>query len=201
MVVHREVAEGFGIVVLNAGVNEGVNLRHDGVDLGCLERLFSPLAQVLEKSTTVGRVLVAEHGARGDVHDRGENVIAQLVVVVLEQCDRNAVVVGVNRVDGISGNSGRFGIDVGVAGECTTVKTKVRGFDGFTRDWVGRHVEWRRVFVVVCRSRHVSFELSGLTKAEDDDSAILVDDALRDESVKMRCTNGDRGLEFEDPAA
>ena len=87
------------------------------------------------------------------------------------------------------------------AGECTTVKTKVCGFDGFTRNWVGRHVEWCRVFVVVCRSRHVSFKLCGLTKAEDDDSAILVDDALRDESVKMRCTNGDRGLEFEDPAA
>ena len=38
MVVHREIAEGFGIVVLDAGGDECFNLCHDRVDLGCLER-------------------------------------------------------------------------------------------------------------------------------------------------------------------
>ena len=128
-------------------------------------------------------------------------MVAKLVVVVLEKRRGDAVVVGVNGIDGISGNCGKSGGHAWIACECTAMKPVVRGFDGFTRDGIRVRVNGCRVFVAVCRSRHVSFELCGLTQAEDDDSAILVDDAFHDECVKMRCPNRDRGLEFEDPAA
>ena len=48
VVVHREVAKRFGIVVLDAGADERIDLRNNGVDLRRLERLFGSGAQMLK---------------------------------------------------------------------------------------------------------------------------------------------------------
>ena len=80
--------------------------------------------------------------------------------------------------------------------ELLLLKTRVRGYDGFTRDGVGFDVEWRRVVPVVCRPWHVSFELSGLTRAEDDDLVMLVHHVFRDEAVEVGRTSGNRGFEL-----
>ena len=144
---------------------------------------------MLKKGVAIGWEFVAEHGSRGDVLNCGEDVVAKLVVVVAEDGHGDMVSVRINRVGGIARNCGRSGCGARVPGECLLVKTRVRGFDGFTRDGIGFDVEWCWIVPAVCWSRHVSFELSGLARAEDDDFAMFVDDAFCGECVEVRRTN------------
>ena len=144
---------------------------------------------MLKKGTAVGREFVAEHGSGGNVLNRGKNVIAELIVVVLEDRHGDSVVVRVDGVGGVLRNFGKSGCCAWIPGECLLVKACMRSYDGFTRNGVGIDVDGRWVVPAVGRSRHVSFELGGLAKAEDDDFAMFVDDALCCECVEVRSTN------------
>ena len=151
---------------------------------------------MLKEAAAIGLELVAEHGSRGDVLDRGEDLVSKLIVVVLEDRGGHAVDVRVDRVCCIVGNLGKSGVDGRVASERVLVKASVCADDGFTSDGIRGFIDRGWVVPAVWRAWHVSFELSGLAKAEDDDFAVVVDDTLRSESVKVRCTNRDGGLKF-----
>ena len=138
-----------------------------------------------------GWELAGEFVSCWDVLDRGENVISQLSVVVFEDRGGYVVEVRVDRVCCICGNLGRSGVGSRVAMEFLSVKASVRAQDGVASDGIGLFVCWGWVAPAVQRAWHVSFELSGLSGAKDDGFAVVVDDALGDESMKVRSTIDD----------